>query len=326
MNAPTRLGLTALRRTLARLLDPDRRPAPAPQAIPAPAPESLPEPLPDTLDAQLERLIGAIAARATTLALDGSFYHEVGPAVNGDSLEAASAEALLAAAFRPGARLLDFGCGAMHSRPFIESLGYAWQGVDYLDSVSGTVRDEVARLGDAVRFYDGRVLPFADGEFDVVWAMVVLHHVQHIDLSFREIARVLRPGGKLIGQVAYLEQMQDYGTFNFTPYGLKVAAQEAGLRLTRVEPKHDAFVFLLRRLLITLTASDDTPFNGMMGPEGFVHRTLIETGHRLGLDTRTINLLRILFCTHVVFEIEKVADDASSAERSGGEQPGAGAS
>ncbi len=310
MNAPNRLSLTALRRTLARLLDPDRgRPAPAPisEAAPKPAAETPPE----TLDAQLERLIGAIAARATTLAMDGSFYHEVGPAVNGDSLEAASAEDLLAAAFQPGARLLDFGCGSMHSRPFIESLGYAWQGVDHLDSVSGTVRDEVARLGDAVRFYDGRVLPFADGEFDVVWAMVVLHHVQHIDLSFGEIARVLRPGGKLIGQVAYLEQMQDYGTFNFTPYGLKVAAQEAGLRLTRVEPKHDAFVFLLRRLLITLTASDDTPFNAMMGPGGFVHRSLIETGHRLGLDIRTINLLRILFCTHVVFEIEKIPGEAS---------------
>jgi SAM-dependent methyltransferase len=316
MSALTRLNVTALRRSLARLLDPDRPTAsPAPVAEPAPVarPDPAPETGPETLDAQLERLIGAITARATTLALDGSFYHEVGPAVNGTSLEARSAEDLLAAAFRPGARLLDFGCGAMHSRPFIESLGYAWQGVDYLDSVSGTVRDQVARLGDAVRFYDGRVLPFADGEFDVVWAMVVLHHVQHIDLSFGEIARVLRPGGKLIGQVAYLEQMQDYGTFNFTPYGLKVAAQAAGLRLTRVEPKHDAFVFLLRRLLITLTASDDTPFNHMMGPEGFVHRTLIETGQRLGLDLRTINLLRILFCTHVVFEIEKITGDAPEA-------------
>lgn len=319
MTHPTsRPGLTALRRTLARILDPDRggpasatipAPVPAPAAVPDPVQVAPPEPAPEPLDAQLERLIGAITARATTLAMDGSFYHEVGPAVSGDSLQAASAEDLLAAAFRPGARLLDFGCGAMHSRPFIEALGYAWQGVDYLDSVSTTVRDDVARLGDAVRFYDGRVLPFADGEFDVVWAMVVLHHVQHIDLSFGEIARVLRPGGKLIGQVAYLEQMQDYGTFNFTPYGMKVAAREAGLRLTRVEPKHDAFVFLLRRLLITLTASDDTPFNGMMGPEGFVHRTLIETGQRLGLDIRTINLLRLLFCTHFVFEIEKIAGD-----------------
>ncbi|BAQ49787.1 MULTISPECIES: class I SAM-dependent methyltransferase [Methylobacterium] len=301
MTDPDRFSLTALRRALARRLDPDRgRP-------PAPVPEPEPEPVPDTLDALLARLIEAITARATTLAMDGSFYHEVGPAVDGESLEARSAEDLLAAAFRPGARLLDFGCGAMHSRPFIESLGYAWQGVDYLDSVSGTVRDEVGRLGDAVRFYDGRVLPFADGEFDVVWAMVVLHHVQHVDLSFGEIARVLRPGGKLIGQVAYLEQMQDYGTFNFTPYGLKVAAQGAGLRLTRVDPKHDAFVFLLRRLLITLTASDDTPFNAMMGPEGVVHRSLIETGRRLGLDIRMINLLRLLFCTHFVFEIEKPA-------------------
>ncbi|ACL62863.1 Methyltransferase type 11 (plasmid) [Methylobacterium nodulans ORS 2060] len=298
---------TTLRRNLAQRLDPDRARAGI-STLAAP-----PSPAGDTVDVLFERLISAAAATSRTLALDGSFFREIGPVVDGDSLEARSAEDLLAAAYRPGSRLLDFGCGAMHGRSFIESLGYTWQGVDYLDGVSPLVRDEVARLGEAVQLYDGRVLPFADGEFDVVWAMVSLHHVQHIDISFKEISRVLRPGGKLIGQVAYLEQMQDFGTFNFTPYGLKVAAQNAGLRLARIDPKHDAFVFLLRRLIVTLTASDETPLNRMMGPEGFVHRTLIEAGRRLGLDIRTTNLLRLLFCTHFVFEIEKTADGSVSS-------------
>lgn len=294
-------SLTRLRRALADRLDPSRA-TPTPPADPVPA---LAEP---ALDTQFERLLTTALAQARTVALDGSFHDEIGPCVDGDSLQARSAEDLLASAFRPDARLLDFGCGAMHSRPFIEQLGYQWQGVDYLDSVSTLVRDHVASLGGNVSFYDGRVLPFPDAHFDVVWAMLVLHHIRHIDVSFAEIARVLRPGGRLIGQVAYLEQMQDFGTFNYTPFGMKVAAANAGLRLVRVDPKHDAFSFLLRRLIITFTASDDTPLNGMLGPEGYFHRALIETGQRLGLDIRSINLLRLLFCTHFVFEIEKPLD------------------
>nr|WP_128566157.1 class I SAM-dependent methyltransferase [Methylobacterium crusticola] len=297
MRPSSRLSLTRLRRSLAARLDPVRAAPPAPPPAPAPAAEAV--------DVLFERMIGAALAQARTVAFDGSYHAEISPLVDGDSLEARSAEDLLAAAFRPGARLLDFGCGAMHSRPLIESLGYAWQGVDYLDAVSPLVRDRVAAAGDAIAFYDGRRLPFADESFDVVWSMLVFQHIQHIDVSFAEIARVLRPGGKVIGQISYMEQMQDFGTFNFTPYGLKVAARSAGLRLTRIDPKHDVFAFLLRRLIITLTASDDTLLNPMMGPEGFYHRAIIETGRRLGLDVRSINLLRLLFCTHFVFAIEK---------------------
>lgn len=43
----------------------------------------------------------------------------------------------------------------------------------------------------------------------------------------------------------------------------------------------------------------------MMGETGFFHRAIIDTSARLGLDTRTTNLLRLLFCTHFVFEITK---------------------
>lgn len=39
-------------------------------------------------------------------------------------------------------------------------------------------------------------LPFADGMFDQVLTANTLHHVQGLDLALREIARVLKPGGK----------------------------------------------------------------------------------------------------------------------------------
>lgn len=49
-----------------------------------------------------------------------------------------------------------------------------------------------ARVGDV------QELPFADDEFDLVVAAWVLFHLPDLDRGLAEIARVLRPGGKLV--------------------------------------------------------------------------------------------------------------------------------
>lgn len=49
-----------------------------------------------------------------------------------------------------------------------------------LDVVEGTATD----------------LPFADGSFDAVYSFKVLAHVEQIERAMREVARVLRPGGR----------------------------------------------------------------------------------------------------------------------------------
>ena len=41
-------------------------------------------------------------------------------------------------------------------------------------------------------------LPYPDGHFCAVTALMVLHHVPDADASVREIVRVLRPGGMLV--------------------------------------------------------------------------------------------------------------------------------
>jgi SAM-dependent methyltransferase len=45
---------------------------------------------------------------------------------------------------------------------------------------------------------DIRVLPFADCSFDVVLAVTVLCFIEDADRAMREMARVLRPGGRLV--------------------------------------------------------------------------------------------------------------------------------
>jgi ubiquinone/menaquinone biosynthesis C-methylase UbiE len=58
---------------------------------------------------------------------------------------------------------------------------------------------ELARQrGVDARVGDVQELPFADGEFDCVVAAWMLFHVPDLDRGLAEIARVLRPGGRLV--------------------------------------------------------------------------------------------------------------------------------
>ena len=48
------------------------------------------------------------------------------------------------------------------------------------------------------RVADVQQLPFADGEFDCAVAAWMLYHVPDLDRAIAELARVLRPGGRLV--------------------------------------------------------------------------------------------------------------------------------
>ncbi len=136
--------------------------------------------------------------------------------------------------------------------------------------------------------------------------MLSLHCVQDIGCSVSEIARVLRPGGRFIGQTAALEVMQDFTTYTFTPHGFRIAMEGAGLRLFRVWPKHDALSFLIRRLLIEFGSTEAGSVDGLLNPDGLVYECIAEAGTKAGLSIRDINLLRVLFSAHIVFEAEKL--------------------
>jgi SAM-dependent methyltransferase len=93
------------------------------------------------------------------------------------------------------ARALDVGCGIgladRHLMPYVDSL----HGVDVSEAMV-----EQARLrnpGVEYRFYDGSVLPYDSEQFDLVFAICVLHHVEPEARGalLRELRRVARPGG-----------------------------------------------------------------------------------------------------------------------------------
>jgi SAM-dependent methyltransferase len=101
--------------------------------------------------------------------------------------------ALLAAA--APARLLEVGCGtgALAAR-CAQELGCE---VVALDASAEMVRATQARGVHAI-VGDAQQLPFPDGAFDCAVAAWMLYHVPDLDRGVAELARVLRPGGRLV--------------------------------------------------------------------------------------------------------------------------------
>jgi SAM-dependent methyltransferase len=161
------------------------------------------------------------------------------------------AAAWFARAGRPRApRVLDLGCGTGDSVDLFRSLDpdVRWTGADIADSAE--VAQRTRTDADFVTF-DGERLPFADGSFDLVYCKQVLEHVRHPGPLLAEVARVLRPGGALAGSTSHLEAFHSRSTWNYTPYGLMLLLEEAGLDLVEVRPVIDAFTLVAWRALGT---------------------------------------------------------------------------
>lgn len=94
-----------------------------------------------------------------------------------------------------GARVLDLGCGTGALLRALEGHGIDGVGAD----VSGAMLDR-ARARRPERAFvrlDGPTLPFPDGRFDIVVSLLSWRYLDW-DPILAEIARVLRPGGRLL--------------------------------------------------------------------------------------------------------------------------------
>jgi demethylmenaquinone methyltransferase / 2-methoxy-6-polyprenyl-1,4-benzoquinol methylase len=97
---------------------------------------------------------------------------------------------------RPGTRVLDLAAGTGSSSLPFAAAGAAVVPCDFsLGMLAVGKRDHPGLsfvAGDALR------LPFADGAFDAVTISFGLRNVSDVDGALREMARVTRPGGRLV--------------------------------------------------------------------------------------------------------------------------------
>jgi SAM-dependent methyltransferase len=83
--------------------------------------------------------------------------------------------------------------------------------VTFVDQSERMVELARARGISDARVGDVQALPFEDERFDTVVAAWMLYHVKDIDRGLAEIARVLKPGGKLVAvtnSVKHLEELR----------------------------------------------------------------------------------------------------------------------
>lgn len=98
--------------------------------------------------------------------------------------------------------VLDIGCGDRWLEPHVQQRGH-YIGLDSLKTGAALYGARPSLFGDASR------LPVADASIDTVVLLEVLEHLEHPREALDEIARVLKPGGRLLLSMPFLYPIHD---------------------------------------------------------------------------------------------------------------------
>jgi SAM-dependent methyltransferase len=165
----------------------------------------------------------------------------------GDDLPAYRA-AVARAGIRRGGVAIDVGCGTGRALPPLrDAVGPAGAviALDVTREMLHAARPAAAVAGAALVLADARALPLRDGSADAIFAAGLVNHLPDTEAGLRELARVIRPGGKLV---------------LFHPSGRAALAARHGHALSPDEPLAEG---PLRRSTgasgWALTAYDDAP-------------------------------------------------------------------
>jgi SAM-dependent methyltransferase len=96
----------------------------------------------------------------------------------------------------PGRATLDLGCGEGRVGARLLELGHAATGVDASPTLAAAARERGVYT-DVVEA-DAAALPFGDDSFDLAIAFMALHDMDDPAGAVREVARVLKPGSRLV--------------------------------------------------------------------------------------------------------------------------------
>lgn len=166
----------------------------------------------------------------------------------------------------PGARILDVGSGVGRLMLRLQRRGCETVGADILRRDLLSAQRRVAGTGPLSTLVqaDGGRLPFDNASFDFVACTETLEHAADAGLMLRELARVLRPGGRLVVSVPdtlpELVAYHFYDLYREDPFGhrriytrrrIVKAVEAAGLRVyarrlrNSVEAVYWSLLFLL---------------------------------------------------------------------------------
>lgn len=159
-----------------------------------------------------------------------------------------------AARLAPGARVLDIGAGSCPYRALFAHCRYETQDFARLE-------DEQLLHGGYGRIdyqCDIAAVPVADASFDAILCTEVLEHVAEPIKAVAEMARLLKPGGRLIltaplGSGIHQEPYHYYG--GYTPYWYRHFLSAAGFAQIGIEANAGAFKFYAQESIRFVRAS-----------------------------------------------------------------------
>ena len=142
-----------------------------------------------------------------------------------------------------GSRVLDAGAG--------EGQYASWFALHRYTGVDLGIGDAAWNYRELDAVADLCALPFADKTFDAAINIVTLEHLPEPLRALQEIARVLRPGAKLLIAVPHEWEVHQspHDFYRYTRHGLRFLLERAGFTNIEIQPAGGYFRLLSRRLL-----------------------------------------------------------------------------
>ena len=151
----------------------------------------------------------------------------------------------------PNARMLEVGCGTGFAAKYLQGRFATYFGVDYSENLIKYARAHNA--GPGIEFEMTNIKDFGLGrEFDMIFAIGVLHHLDDLDSALSHMVGLLKPGGWLLANEPHsgnpvvslarrfrkkLDPQYSEDQAEMTAAHLLAAYEAAGLRSVRVIPQ-----------------------------------------------------------------------------------------
>ena len=122
--------------------------------------------------------------------------------------------------------VLDFGCG---SKPYKSLFTNCKSYIGCDVEISGHEhRNEIIDV-----FYDGKKIPFKDGQFDCILSSETFEHIFNLNEIVAELNRVLKLNGKMLLTVPFVwnEHEVPYDCARYTIFGLKNILEKNGFEV-----------------------------------------------------------------------------------------------
>jgi SAM-dependent methyltransferase len=154
-----------------------------------------------------------------------------------------------------GGHLIEVGPGPGATTDVLRHMVARLTAVEVDGALAAALTARFAGTNAEALHADATALPFEDGEFSAAICLTMLHHVPEAALQdriFAEMARVVRPGGWVIGSDS-LDSPEFRGFHDgdvclpIPPEGLAARLEAAGLREVTIETNPYAFRFAARR-------------------------------------------------------------------------------